>query len=536
GRPKAFLSILPPDGEEDLPEAVERAIAHCPIRRALPPLGALAEGSFLAEFPAEPIDLPIGPHDLAYIAFTSGSTGRPKGVRGLHGALSHFLPWMAEHFGLGQEDRFSMLSGLSHDPLHRDIFTPLVLGAEIAIPDPAMIGTPGALATWMREAGITVAHLTPAMAELVTGEGKETIPSLHHLFFLGDRLHPRDVEGMRQIAPNVTCVNLYGATETSRAVGYYVVPEHGVPEEIPAGRGIGDVQLLLLNPLGRPTALGEVGEIHVRSPFLCGGYLDDEGLTRTRFGTNPFRDDPADRIYKTGDLGRYLADGNVAFLGRRDGQIKLRGFRIELTEIARHLEAYPGIAEAEVLLHPLPAGEALVAYIAGDPERSAQADEIRAFLRTRLPDYMIPARFIPLSQLPRTPNGKIDRGALPLPQEIRPQTPFVPPRNPLETRLAEIFGQILNVEKVGVFDNFFELGGHSLLATQLLSRIRDAFQVELPLRTIFEAPHIAGLAEAVTAARADGPAAQPPPITRVSRESRKIRRVTQPTPPSPPKG
>ncbi|RME45856.1 MAG: non-ribosomal peptide synthetase, partial [Deltaproteobacteria bacterium] len=205
-------------------------------------------------------------------------------------------------------------------------------------------------------------------------------------------------------------------------------------------------------------------------------------------------------------------------------------------EIARHLEAYPGIAEAEVLLHPLPAGEALVAYIAGDPERCGDAEGIRDFLRTRLPDYMIPARFVPLSQLPRTPNGKIDRGALPLPKEVRPQTPFVSPRNPVETTLAEIFGQILNVEKVGVFDNFFDLGGHSLLATQLLSRIRDAFQVELPLRTIFEAPHIAGLAEVITTARAGSPAVQPPPITRVSRERRRIRRVTKPTPPSPPKG
>jgi amino acid adenylation domain-containing protein len=279
----------------------------------------------------------IAPDDIAYISFTSGSTGTPKGVLGRHIALTLFANWTQKEFAISEQDRFSMLSGLAHDPLQRDIFTPLQLGASLSIPDPKEIGTPGWLARWMKQEGISVTNLSPAMGHMLTDTaGDDELPCLRHAFFVGDKLTRRDVARLKKLAPTVTSINLYGTTETQRAVSFFVAEHEAVTttkEELPVGRGIDGVQLLVLNAAGQLAGIGELGEIYFRSPYLALGYNEDDELTQQRFITNPFTGVQDDRLYKTGDIGRYLPDGNVEMSGRMDHQVKIRGFRIELGEI-----------------------------------------------------------------------------------------------------------------------------------------------------------------------------------------------------------
>jgi acyl-coenzyme A synthetase/AMP-(fatty) acid ligase/acyl carrier protein len=406
-----------------------------------------------------------------------------------------------------------MLSGLSHDPLQRDIFTPLWLGAAICIPDSEAIGTPG-LARWMAQEKISFAHLTPAMAELLTETAAPDcrISSLRYAFFVGDKLTRRDVAKLRRLAPEVTCINSYGSTETQRAVGYYAVPQELSLKEsrdrtvYPLGRGMKDVQLLVLTDRRRLAGVGEVGEIYVRSPHLARGYLGDEALTQARFSTNPFTGAVGDRLYKTGDSGRYLPDGNVEFVGRADRQLKIRGFRVEPEEIEAVLGQHPSVQQAVIIVREdPPAQKRLVAYLVAREGQAPAVGELRNLLKSKLPDYMAPSAFVFLDALPLNPNGKIDRKALPPPDGSRPELEeaFVAPRTPVEEALAEIWAEVLGVERIGIRDNFFELGGHSLLATQVVSRIRSGFKIELPLRALFEKPTVVELAEVIEEAIVD---------------------------------
>ncbi|MCA1615720.1 MAG: amino acid adenylation domain-containing protein [Acidobacteria bacterium] len=465
-------------------------------------VGAEVDGEGGAEVPT----VKVGPDDLAYVAFTSGSTGRPKGILGRHGPLTHFLPWQREAFGLCAEDRYSMLSGLSHDPLQRDIFTPLSLGATVCIPDPERLAEPGWLAAWARETEVSIANLTPAMMQLLTqtADGDLRLTALRHAFVVGDVLTQREVSRLYELAPSVACVNLYGATETQRAIAYLRVPREAdgpdaeMPGKraVPLGRGARDVQLLVLNAAGKMAGVGELGELYVRSPHLAAGYLGGEELTRVRFLTNPFTGAAEDRTYKTGDLGRYLPDGNVEFAGRNDFQVKLRGFRIELGEVESALERHPAVFKAVVLAGEDGAGDKfMAAYLVARERPGPGPGELRRFLQDRLPTYMVPAVFITLDELPVTPNGKVDRRALPAPSEVGRDaaTGPVAPRTHVEEVLANIWAGLLNVAQAGADDNFFELGGHSLLATQAVGRIREAFGVEISLRALFERPTPAGL-------------------------------------------
>jgi amino acid adenylation domain-containing protein len=513
-RPRGFIG-LKEAGE--LPAALGEFVAESGrlCRLSLPAFAAAGEWGELERFSVEDPAVEVGPDDLAYISFTSGSTGRPKGILGRQGPLSHFLPWQREFFGLLESDRYSMLSGLSHDPLHRDMFTPLALGAAVCVPDPEKIGVAGWLADWMARERVTVAHLTPAMAQLLTqgatgaaDEGLTKTP-LRYAFTVGDVLTKNDVARLRRIAPAITCVNFYGSTESQRAVGYYVVPDEGAAagrtkEIIPLGRGMKDVQLLVLNSAGRMCGVGEAGEIYIRSPHLAKGYLGDEELSRAKFIDNPFTGAPGDRLYRTGDQGSYNAEGDVEFLGRNDQQVKVRGFRIELGEIEAVLASHPRVQEAVVVAREdTRVGKRLDAYVVPRPRETAGAEELRAFLKEKLPEYMLPSAFVLLTALPVTPNGKVDRRALPEPDAsaLAGAREYVAPRDATEERLAEIWAAVLGVERVGVNDNFFDLGGHSLLATQINTRLHDAFGVEVPLRSLFQSPTVARLAEAVAAAR-----------------------------------
>ncbi|HEV2844442.1 MAG TPA: amino acid adenylation domain-containing protein, partial [Thermoanaerobaculia bacterium] len=510
----AFVMLDPAYPAQRLLDTLEIARARGLVRLAaagdcpadLPaivlPVGGPA--AVLATLPAgEPERVELGPDDLAYVAFTSGSTGLPKGILGRHGPLSHFLPWQCARFGLSETDRFSMLSGLAHDPLQRDLFTPLYLGATICVPDPDEIA-PARLAGWMAREGVSVAHLTPAMGQVLT-EGTEglCVPSLRYVLLVGDVLTRLDVARLRALAPSVTVVNLYGSTETQRAVGYHVVSERETAEGergrqiLPLGRGMEDVQLLVLTRDGGLAGVGELGEIAVRSPHLAAGYMGDEALTREKFTGD---------LYRTGDLGRYLPDGEVEFVARADNQVKIRGFRIELGEIEAHLGRQPGVSEAVVIARDTPGiGRRLVAYVVGE----VPVESLREALKSRLPAYMVPSAFVKLEALPLTPNGKVDRKALPELEAERGLEQFVSPRTPTEEILAGIWCGVLGLERVGVHQDFFDLGGHSLIATQVVSRVRDVFGVEIPLRLLFESPTVASLAGRIEGARQGGPGLAP---------------------------
>jgi amino acid adenylation domain-containing protein len=471
------------------------------------------DGQSFETAPDEATPVPVGPEDLAYVAFTSGSTGAPKGILGRHGPLSHFLPWQCETFGLGETDRYSMLSGLAHDPLQRDMFTPLQTGGAICVPDPADIATPGRLAEWMRRERVTVAHLTPAMGQILTELPPEAAPvrldSLRWAFFVGDVLTRRDIARLRELAPGVTCVNFYGSTETQRAVGYHRENHlerseaNGrrssavVRDSLPLGRGMRDVQLLVLTRTGTLAGVGEIGEIHVRSPHLARGYLGDPVGTAARFVPDPAGGTDT-RLYRTGDLGRYLPDGEVEFAGRADFQVKIRGFRIEPGEIEASLARHPALRESVVVARDGARGEKrLVAYLVPQGEAPASS-ELRAWLKERLPEAMIPAAFVPLERLPLNANGKVDRRALPEPREEHrdADNAFEAPRDETERTIAAVLLDVLQVEKIGVNDNFFELGGNSLLLVRAHARLRELLGGdELQVVDLFSHPTVASLSD-----------------------------------------
>lgn len=333
-------------------------------------------------------DLPgvlVGPDSTPTLSFTSGSEGKPKGVKGRHFSLTYYFPWMAETFGLSEKDKFTMLSGIAHDPVQRDIFTPLFLGAQLLVPSKEDIQHEK-LAEWMRKFGATVTHLTPAMGQILVGGASAIFESLHHSFFVGDLLVKRDCRRLQELAPNVRIVNMYGTTETQRSVSFYEVPSHteapnfldDISEVIPAGRGMNNVQLLVVDRQNRNRLCepGESGEIYVRAGGLAEEYLGLPDLTATKFvenwfvnpkkwveedenrvksqgGPEPWRQfwrGPRDRLYKSGDLGHYGPDGDVHCTGRVDSQVKIRGFRIELGEIDSHLAAHPLVRENVTLL------------------------------------------------------------------------------------------------------------------------------------------------------------------------------------------
>lgn len=443
------------------------------------------------------------PDDPAYIFFTSGTTGVPKGILGCHKGLAHFLKWERETFGVGPDDRCAQLSGLSFDAVLRDVFLPLTSGGSLHLPDPRQDVAASGLLSWLQSEGITIIHTVPAVAQswLSAPPAGIRLNRLRWVFFAGEPLTDALLRRWFAAFPEGgRAVNLYGPTETTMVKTFFVVPEEPPIGIQPLGEPLPDTQLFVLAEGRRLCGIGEAGEIVLRTPFRTLGYINAPDEQRERFVPNPFRSDPRDLIYRTGDRGRHRLDGSVDFLGRLDDQVKIRGVRVEPGEVAAVLLRHPEVASCVVVARRDDQGDAaLVAYVVTPRQGPETVAELRAHLARQLPAAMMPSAFVFLRQLPLTANGKVDRAALPAPAVAaeRPADTFVSPRTPLEEVLASIWVSVLRVERVGVYDNFFELGGHSLKATQVMSRICGALGLDLPLRTLFEAPTLASLASAI---------------------------------------
>ena len=435
---------------------------------------------------------------LAYLAFTSGSTGTPRAVLGAHFPLPHFVNWQIGEFGLNAQDRFSMLSGIGHDPLLRDFLTPLSLGATLHVPSDAILADPREFACWMDERQITVAHITPARAQvLLLGAQllKRPLTSLRYLFFGGETLPPKLVDRCHSAAPNVEVINFYGATETPQAMGFHRCDRTAASStsiSIPLGRGIRGVQLLVVEAAGKLCEIGEEGEVWIRTPYLSQGYLNDPAATRERFIVNPFTGVCEDKIYRTGDLGVFLPDGQVEFRRRQDRQLKVRGFRVEPREIETAIESHPSVQRAIVLPIETPHGAELAACFVTDPPNSLAATELKRYLATRLPKPLIPSRILNLDTFPLTPNGKVDRAALEALTAPLGTAPD-PAASPFESWLTDLWTSTLGLAGANLDDNFFDLGGTSLAAATIVAEVERKMALRVPLALLLEHPTIHSL-------------------------------------------
>jgi amino acid adenylation domain-containing protein len=435
-----------------------------------------------------------GPDNLAYVIYTSGSTGTPKGVQIPNRALVNFLYSMRREPGLSEEDAVLSVTTMSFDIFGLELFLPLLFGARVIIAerDDTLDGL--RLADLIKEHNVSIMQATPSTWRLLIDSGWPGHDPLKAICG-GEAFPPDLVDPMLRRCKEVW--NLYGPTETTIWSTAFRVTSGKGPVLI--GRPIANTQTYILDDLLQPVPIGLVGELHIGGDGLSPGYLNRPELTAEKFVPHPFNKEPGKRIYKTGDLARYRSDGMIECLGRIDHQVKLRGFRIELGEIESRLKEIEGVSDSVVVLREdRPGDQRLVSYYVVKKGGEASASDLRNYLRTKLPDYMVPQHFVKLDSMPLTPNGKVDRKALPKPElGVAPGKEYVAPRTETERTIAMVWKEVLGQERVGVHDDFFELGGHSLLATQVISRIEGALNIELSLRSLFESPTVAGLAETI---------------------------------------
>jgi len=466
-------------------------------------------------------DLPINttPDNLAYVIYTSGSTGKPKGTMLAHRGLCNLAKAQQQAFDIELNTRILQFSSLSFDAAVWETVMALLNHATLCLAPRQQLASGEGLISIMRDQQINVVTLPPSVVAVMP---EETLPDLKVMITAGEKCTAEIVSKWGQ---GRKFFNAYGPTETTVCASMLHVTKH-YRQGPPIGKPINNFQLYILDAKYQAVPVGVAGELCVGGVGLARGYLGRPDLSADKFIPNPFSSEPGTRLYRTGDLVRYLPDGNVEFLGRIDYQVKVRGFRIELGEIEAVLCEHPNVLDVAVLAREdIPGDRRLVAYLATEPGSEPKVVDLRNYLRERLPEYMVPSFFIILDELPLTPNGKVDRNALPAPDQSRPEleSEYVAPRNENEKKLAAICTELLNIEKVGVYDSFFDLGGHSLLATQFMSRLRDNFQVELPLRVIFEKPRIADLSEEIERRKLMGETQQQAPvIKRVSREDHRV--------------
>ncbi|MEG3918021.1 amino acid adenylation domain-containing protein [Microcoleus sp. T3_A4] len=429
--------------------------------------------------------------NLAYVIYTSGSTGKPKGVLVAHRGLCNLAQGQIKLFDVQPDSRVLQFASISFDASISEIVMALCAGAILCLGTRESLQPGNPLLRLLQEQKITHLTLVPsALAALPS----EELPALENIIVAGEPCPPSLAT---QWAKGRRFFNAYGPTEST--VCATVAQCFEGMDVLPIGRPIDNTQVYILDPHNQPVPIGVPGELHIAGVGLAKGYLNRPELTDEKFIPNPFSNEPGSRLYKTGDLARYLPDGNIEYMSRIDNQVKIRGFRIELGEVEAALLQHPAIRETVVVaIENTTDTQQLVAYFVRQTEVSPTVADLRHFLKQQLPDYMIPSAFVTLEHFPLTPNGKVDRRALPAP-EIRPELEltFVAPRTPLEEILANIWAEVLGIKRIGINDNFFNLGGHSLLATQIISRIGASLAVEVPLRHLFESPTIASLAEQI---------------------------------------
>ncbi|MBN3927585.1 non-ribosomal peptide synthetase [Nostoc sp. NMS4] len=440
--------------------------------------------------------------NLIYVIYTSGSTGQPKGVTIPHRGIYNQLHWKQTTFGLTDADKVLLTISFSFDPSVWQIFWPLCFGGQLFIARPGGHQDTAYLVKVITEQQISVLALVPSVLRVLLEErGIENCRFIRHITCGGEALPGELIERFfAKLNLDNVLHNCYGPTEASIDTTFWTCQRGTNYAIAPIGRPITNAEIHILDENLQPVPVGESGELHIGGIGLARGYLNRPELTTEKFIFNPFSSEPGARLYKTGDLARYLSDGNIEFLGRIDDQVKIRGFRIELGEIEAILAQHPALTQTLVIAREdVPGDKRLVAYVVARSKQIPSQVELRRFLETRLPEYMVPGFFVFLDTLPLNPNGKIDRRALPAPDtsDIRLSTSFVPPQNSTEEILAGIWAKVLRLEQVGIHDNFFGLGGHSLLATQVMSRVRQAFGIEIPLQLLFENPTIATLAQAI---------------------------------------
>ncbi|MEH2136766.1 amino acid adenylation domain-containing protein [Nostoc sp.] len=432
--------------------------------------------------------------NLAYVIYTSGSTGQPKGVQISHKSVSNFLSAMQQRPGITKQDTLLAITTIAFDIAALEIFLPITVGACLVIASRDVTLDGRELFDLLVKSQATIMQATPATWRLLLDSNYQ-FSDLKIL--CGGEALPWDLVN-QLLAKSASLWNLYGPTEAT--IWSSVSQLESNESLISIGRPIDNTQIYILDQNLQPVPVGVPGELHIGGAGLARGYFNRPELTQEKFICNPFgRSKGAERLYKTGDLARYLPDGNIEYLGRIDNQVKIRGFRIELGEIEAVLSQHPNVqASCVIAREDIRDDKRLVAYIVPQPQVTLTISELRSVLKEKLPDYMVPSAIVILESLPLTPNGKIDRRALPAPEPSSELSDkYVAPRTPVEEILALIWQQVLKVELVGRHDNFFELGGHSLLATQLISRVRNSLKIELPLRSLFAAPTIAQLAPSI---------------------------------------
>jgi amino acid adenylation domain-containing protein len=448
---------------------------------------------------------PVSVKNLAYTIYTSGSTGKPKGVQLCHASVVNFLYSMQEKPGLTPDDCLLAVTTISFDISVLELFLPLITGARVVLATQEIAADAIQLSTLLAQSGATVMQATPATWQMLIAGGWQGAHGLKIL--CGGEAISRELAD--QLLERGSCLwNMYGPTETT--VWSAACP---IDRERPirVADPIANTQIYVLggaDPSRNGTAsllpIGVAGEVHIGGEGLARGYLNRPELTQERFIPDPFSHKVGARLYKTGDLACFRPDGSLEFLGRIDNQVKLRGYRIELGEIETALTQHPDVQQAVVIAREdNPGDKRLVSYLIAATTELPTTSDLRSFLQQRLPDYMIPSAFVQLETFPLTPNGKVDRRGFPKPDisAIQAPTAYIAPRNSTEQQMAEIWSKTLKLGQVGIQDDFFELGGHSLLATQVISQIRDSFAVNLSLRSLFEAPTIAGLCDRIEALR-----------------------------------
>ncbi|MFL6284301.1 MAG: amino acid adenylation domain-containing protein, partial [Pyrinomonadaceae bacterium] len=476
-----------------------------------------SERDVIARQSADNPRVEVSSEDLAYVIYTSGSTGQPKGVTIPHSGIRNRIFWMQEEYQIGADDRVLQKTPYSFDVSVWEFFWPLLFGARLVMARPEGHKDSEYLVEVIKEQRITILHFVPSMLQVfLQTKDVEQCTSLKKVMCSGEAL---SYELQEQFFARLGAElhNLYGPTEASVDVTFWAC----APNErrvVPIGRPIANTQIHLLDERLEPVPVGVPAELFIGGDGLASGYLRRPALTATRFIPDPFSSEPGARLYRTGDLARRLPSGEVEYLGRIDNQVKVRGFRIELGEIESALAEHPAVRECVVIARGGQGAErSLAAYVVAAEGVAPQASELRSHLLSRLPEYMAPAAYVMLDSLPLSPNGKVDHKALPEPEMSASDADDDGPRTLVEELLCGVWAGLLKVGRVRPTDNFFELGGHSLLATQLVSRVREACGVELPLRALFESPTVEGMAAQVEARLRGEEGSVPPPVVRVER-------------------